>query len=166
MCAYLLHALTGAFLLDFQFCIDTVRRFTRNPTCLQKAGKFLFSVQVKSRLTSHRCALTFRLCPGIVFTSYYHNNPPGVYFSMPVLLTLLRTQLKAGMVSDVFSVLRASVAHRIVVSVASNTSSTFLFFSFFCGFRGWAFNFLPSLVPVTFDNNRQSQQSLNTFRES
>lgn len=72
---------------------------------------------------------------------------------MPVLLTLLRTQLKAGMVSDVFSVLRVSVAHRIVVSVASNTSSTFLFFSVFCGYRGWAFDFLPSLVPVTFDNN-------------
>lgn len=55
---------------------------------------------------------------GAVFTGYYHNNPPGVYFSMAMLLPLLWALLKAGMVADVFSVLGASVAHKIVVSVS------------------------------------------------
>ena len=57
------------------------------------------------------------LSPGAVFTGYYNSNPPGVYFSMPVLLSLLWALLKAGMVSDVFSVLGVSLAHKIVVSV-------------------------------------------------
>ncbi|MEQ2171260.1 hypothetical protein GOODEAATRI_008882, partial [Goodea atripinnis] len=51
---------------------------------------------------------------GAVFTGYYQNSPPGVYFSMPVLLSLLQALLKAGMVSNVFSVLRVSLAHNIV----------------------------------------------------
>ncbi|XP_034560335.1 uncharacterized protein topaz1 isoform X4 [Notolabrus celidotus] len=73
---------------DEKFCIETVTRFTKNPVCLQKAGA--------------------------VFTGYYQNNPPGVYFSMPVLLSLLWALLKAGMLSDVFSVLSVSSAHKIV----------------------------------------------------
>ncbi|XP_028453377.1 uncharacterized protein topaz1 isoform X3 [Perca flavescens] len=73
---------------DEKLCIETVIRFTKNPTCLQKAGA--------------------------VFTGYYQNNPPGVYFSMPVLLSLLWALLKAGMVSDVFSVLSVSLDHKIV----------------------------------------------------
>ncbi|XP_059205635.1 uncharacterized protein topaz1 isoform X2 [Centropristis striata] len=73
---------------DEKLCIETVTRFTKNPMCLQKAGA--------------------------VFTGYYQNNPPGVYFSMTVLLALLWSLLKAGMVSDVFSVLSVSLAHRIV----------------------------------------------------
>lgn len=56
--------------------------------------------------------------PGDVFKGYYKNNPPGVYFSFPVLLSLLWALLKAGMVSGVFSVLSVSLAHKIVVSVA------------------------------------------------
>ncbi|XP_023116713.2 uncharacterized protein topaz1 [Amphiprion ocellaris] len=73
---------------DEKFCVDTVARFVKNPVCLHKAGA--------------------------VFTGYYQNNPPGVYFSMPVFLTLLWALLKACMVSDVFSVLRVSLAHNIV----------------------------------------------------
>ncbi|XP_039675949.1 protein TOPAZ1 isoform X2 [Perca fluviatilis] len=73
---------------DEKLCIETVIRFTKNPTCLQKAGA--------------------------VFTGYYQNNPPGVYFSIPVLLSLLWALLKAGMVSDVFSVLSVSLDHKIV----------------------------------------------------
>lgn len=57
------------------------------------------------------------MSPGAVFTGYYQNNPPGAYFSMPVLLCLLWALHKAGMVSDVFSVLSVSLAHKIVVSV-------------------------------------------------
>ncbi|KAF3833673.1 hypothetical protein F7725_024877 [Dissostichus mawsoni] len=45
---------------------------------------------------------------------YYQNNSPGMYFSMPLLLTLLWALLKAGMVSEVFSVLNVSLAHKIV----------------------------------------------------
>lgn len=52
-----------------------------------------------------------------MFTGYYQNNPPGVYFSMPVYLSLLGALLKAGMVSDVFSVLSVSLAHKVLVSV-------------------------------------------------
>ncbi|KAM8767463.1 uncharacterized protein topaz1 isoform 2-T2 [Acanthopagrus schlegelii] len=73
---------------DEKFCIETVSRFIKNPMCLQKAGA--------------------------VFTGYYNNNPPGVYFSMPVLLNLLWALLKASMVSEVFSVLSVSLAHKIV----------------------------------------------------
>ncbi|XP_074543778.1 uncharacterized protein topaz1 isoform X2 [Halichoeres trimaculatus] len=73
---------------DEKFCIETVVRFTKNPMCLQKAVA--------------------------VFTGYYQNNPPGVYFSMPVLLCLLWALLRASMVSDVFSVLSVSLAHKIV----------------------------------------------------
>uniref|UniRef100_A0A3B3YBS7 Protein TOPAZ1 n=1 Tax=Poecilia mexicana TaxID=48701 RepID=A0A3B3YBS7_9TELE len=73
---------------DEKFCVETVTKFAKNPACLQKAGA--------------------------VFTGYYQNSPPGAYFSMPVLLTLLWALLKAGMVSNVFSVLRVSLAHNIV----------------------------------------------------
>ncbi|XP_074469730.1 uncharacterized protein topaz1 isoform X3 [Sebastes fasciatus] len=73
---------------DEKLCVETVTRFTKNPMCLQKAGA--------------------------VFTGYYQNNPPGAYFSMPVLLCLLWALHKAGMVSDVFSVLSVSLAHKIV----------------------------------------------------
>lgn len=66
------------------------------------------------------------LSPGAVFTGYYHSNPPGVYFSMPVLLSLLWALLKAGMVSDVFSVLGVSLAHKIVVSVVFIHLSTIM----------------------------------------
>ncbi|XP_055368845.1 uncharacterized protein topaz1 isoform X2 [Betta splendens] len=75
---------------DEKFCIETVIRFTKNSLCLQKAGA--------------------------VFTGYYQNNSPGVYFSVPVLLSLLWALLKAGMVSDVLSVLSVSLAYRIVPS--------------------------------------------------
>ncbi|XP_068189540.1 protein TOPAZ1 isoform X2 [Antennarius striatus] len=73
---------------DEKFCVETVVRFTKNSMCLQKAGA--------------------------VFAGYYHNNPPGVYFSMPMFLSLIWSLLKAGMISDVFSVLRVSLAHKIV----------------------------------------------------
>ncbi|XP_071060984.1 protein TOPAZ1 isoform X2 [Pseudochaenichthys georgianus] len=73
---------------DEKLCIETVTRFAKKPMCLQKAGA--------------------------VYTGYYQNNPPGTYFSMPVLLTLLWALLKAGMVSEVFSVLNVSLAHKIV----------------------------------------------------
>ncbi|XP_034748546.1 protein TOPAZ1 isoform X2 [Etheostoma cragini] len=73
---------------DEKLCIETVIRFTKNLKCLQKAGA--------------------------VFTGYYRNNPPGAYFSKPVLLTLLWALLKNGMVSEVFSVLSVSLDHKIV----------------------------------------------------
>lgn len=66
---------------------------------------------------------------GAVFTGYYLNNPPGVYFSMAMLLPLLWALLKAGMVSDVFSVLGASVAHKIVVSVSAIQLSVVIYYS-------------------------------------
>ena len=59
----------------------------------------------------------FLLSSGAVFTGYYQNNPPGVYFSMSVLLSLLQALLKAGMVSDIFSVLSVSLVHKILVSL-------------------------------------------------
>lgn len=141
------------FLPVFQFCVETVMRFTKNPMCLQKAGMFsvnpvadcliwlavlflpndvlceypqsfffFFSLSLSCLcdlpiLSPHDCILHL-LSPGAVFAGYYHNNPPGVYFSMPVLLSLLWALLKAGMVSDVFSVLSISLAHKIVVRVA------------------------------------------------
>ncbi|XP_054911788.1 uncharacterized protein topaz1 [Poeciliopsis prolifica] len=73
---------------DEKFCVDMVTKFAKNPACLLKAAA--------------------------VFTGYYQNSPPGAYFSMPVLLTLFWALLKAGMVSNVFSVLRVSLAHNIV----------------------------------------------------
>lgn len=48
---------------------------------------------------------------------YYQSNRPGACFSMQVLLMLLWALLKAGMVSDVLSVLSVSLTHKIVVSV-------------------------------------------------
>ncbi|RVE66395.1 hypothetical protein OJAV_G00106800 [Oryzias javanicus] len=75
---------------DEKFCVETVMRFIKNPACLQKAG--------------------------VVFTGYYNSSPPGVYFSMPLLLSLLWALLKAGMVSDVLSVLRVTLTHNIVPS--------------------------------------------------
>ncbi|XP_054462649.1 uncharacterized protein topaz1 isoform X2 [Anoplopoma fimbria] len=73
---------------DEKLCVETVTRFAKNPMCLQKAGA--------------------------VFRGYYQNNLPGVYFSMPVFLSLIWALLKAGMVSDVFSVLNVSLVHKIV----------------------------------------------------
>nr|XP_057903560.1 protein TOPAZ1 isoform X2 [Doryrhamphus excisus] len=84
MCRFLHVPLEG----DEKFCVDTVARFTRNPKCLHKAGA--------------------------VFTGYYQNNPPGTFFSKPVFLSLLWGLVKAGMVSDVLSVLSISLAHNIV----------------------------------------------------
>ncbi|XP_035491055.2 uncharacterized protein topaz1 isoform X3 [Scophthalmus maximus] len=72
---------------DEKFCVETVTRFIQNPKCLQKAGA--------------------------VFTGYYQNNAPGVYFSMPVCLSLLWALLKASMVPEVLSVLGVSLAHKI-----------------------------------------------------
>ncbi|XP_061616951.1 uncharacterized protein topaz1 isoform X2 [Phyllopteryx taeniolatus] len=73
---------------DEKFCVNTVACFTKNPMCLQKAGA--------------------------LFTSYYQNNPPGTFFSMPVFLSLLWALLKAGIMCDVLSVLGVSLAHKIV----------------------------------------------------
>lgn len=56
--------------------------------------------------------------PGAVFTGYYLHNPPGAFFSMPILLSLLWSLLKSGMLSEIFSILDTSVAHKIVVSRA------------------------------------------------
>ncbi|XP_078811016.1 uncharacterized protein topaz1 isoform X7 [Oryzias latipes] len=75
---------------DEKFCVETVMRFIKNPACLQKAGA--------------------------VFSGYYQSSPPGVYFSMQVFLSLLWALLKAGMVSDIFSILRVTLAHNIVPS--------------------------------------------------
>lgn len=55
---------------------------------------------------------------GDIFTGYYQSSPPGKYFSLPIFLSLLWALLKAGMVLDVFSVLRVSLAHNIAVSVS------------------------------------------------
>lgn len=61
--------------------------------------------------------LTSHSPPGAVFSGYYQSSPPGVYFSMQVFLSLLWALLKAGMVSDIFSILRVTLAHNIVVSL-------------------------------------------------
>ncbi|XP_038581266.1 protein TOPAZ1 isoform X2 [Micropterus salmoides] len=103
---------------DEKFCIDTVTRFTKNPACLQKARA--------------------------VFTGYYQNNPPGVYFSMPVLLSLLWSLLQAGMVSDVFSVLSISVAHKIV------PGHEFLLALFNLVREKGLVSFVPELMQLTF----------------
>ncbi|XP_019735673.1 uncharacterized protein topaz1 isoform X1 [Hippocampus comes] len=73
---------------DEKFCVNTVSRFTKNPVCLQKAGD--------------------------LFASYYQHNPPGMFFSVPVFLSLLWTLLKADLVPDVLSVLSVALAHKIV----------------------------------------------------
>ncbi|KAL6100125.1 topaz1 [Pungitius sinensis] len=75
---------------DEKLCIETLTRFVKNPMCLQKAGA--------------------------MFVCYYQSNRPGACFSMPVLLTLLWALLKAGMVSDVLTVLGVSLTHKIVPS--------------------------------------------------
>ncbi|KAM9776288.1 protein TOPAZ1 isoform 2-T2 [Syngnathus typhle] len=73
---------------DEKFCINMVERFTLNPACLQRAGA--------------------------LFINYYQDNPPGLFFSMPVFLSLLWALLKAGIMPDVLSVLSVSLAHKIV----------------------------------------------------
>ncbi|XP_049606903.1 protein TOPAZ1 isoform X2 [Syngnathus scovelli] len=73
---------------DEKFCINMVERFTLNPACLLRAGA--------------------------LFINYYRDNPPGLFFSMPVFLSLLWALLKAGIVPDVLSVLSVSLAHKIV----------------------------------------------------
>uniref|UniRef100_A0A8C6SIZ2 Protein TOPAZ1 n=1 Tax=Neogobius melanostomus TaxID=47308 RepID=A0A8C6SIZ2_9GOBI len=73
---------------DEKFCTETLARFVKNPACLHKAGA--------------------------VFTGFYQSNKPGVYFSKPVLIALQWALLKAGMLSDLFSVLRTALAHTIV----------------------------------------------------
>nr|XP_046274048.1 uncharacterized protein topaz1 isoform X2 [Scatophagus argus] len=103
---------------DEKFCVETVTRFIKNPMCLQKAGA--------------------------VFTGYYHNNPPGVYFSMPVLMSLLWALLKAGMVPDVFSVLSVSLAHKIV------PSHEFLLALFNFVREKRLMSFVPELMQLTF----------------
>ncbi|KAK5621371.1 hypothetical protein CRENBAI_008373 [Crenichthys baileyi] len=103
---------------DEKFCVDMVAKFTQNPACLQKAGA--------------------------VFTGYYQNSPPGVYFSMPVLLSLLQALLKAGMVSNVFSVLRVSLAHNIV------SGHEFLLAVFNYVRDKGLVSFIPELMQLTF----------------
>ncbi|XP_030597258.1 uncharacterized protein topaz1 [Archocentrus centrarchus] len=103
---------------DEKFCIETVTRFTKNPMCLQKAGA--------------------------VFTGYYQKNPPGAYFSLPTLFSLLWALLKAGMVSDVFSVLSVSLAHNIV------PSHEFLLALFNCVREKGLMGFVPELMQLTF----------------
>ncbi|XP_069032622.1 protein TOPAZ1 [Embiotoca jacksoni] len=103
---------------DEKFCVETVSRFTKNLMCLQKAGA--------------------------VFTGYYQSNLPGVYFSMPVLLCLLWAQLKAGMVSDVFSVLSVSLAHNKV------PSHEFLLALFNLVREKGLMGFVPELMQLTY----------------
>ncbi|XP_041665567.1 uncharacterized protein topaz1 isoform X2 [Cheilinus undulatus] len=103
---------------DEKFCIETVIRFTKNPMCLQKAGA--------------------------VFTGYYENNHPGVYFSMPVLLSLLWALLKAGMVSEVFSVLSVCLTHKIV------PGHEFLLGLFNCVREKGLLSLVPELMQLTF----------------
>ncbi|XP_063754760.1 uncharacterized protein LOC134874619 [Eleginops maclovinus] len=84
---------TGSYLhvhveIEEKLCIDTVMRYSQNATCLEEAGD--------------------------VFTGYYKNNPPGMYFSMHVLLALLWALLESCMVSKILSVLSVSLAHCIV----------------------------------------------------
>ncbi|KAK2830137.1 hypothetical protein Q5P01_018068 [Channa striata] len=106
---------------DEKFCVETVLRFTKNPMCLHKAGA--------------------------VFTGYYNNNPPGVYFSKPVLLALLWALLKAGMLSDVFSVISVSLAHKIVPGLE------FLLALFNSVKEKGLMSFVPELMQLTFKMN-------------
>nr|XP_033492084.1 protein TOPAZ1 [Epinephelus lanceolatus] len=103
---------------DEKLCVETVTRFTKNPVCLQKAGA--------------------------MFTGYYQNNPPGVYFSMPVYLSLLGALLKAGMVSDVFSVLSVSLAHKVL------PGHEFLLALFNTVREKGLMGFVPELMQLTF----------------
>ncbi|XP_024862701.2 protein TOPAZ1 isoform X2 [Kryptolebias marmoratus] len=103
---------------DEKFCVETVARFIKVPMCLQKAGA--------------------------VFTGYYQSNPPGVYFSMPVLLSLLWALLKAGMVLDVFSVLGVSLAHNLV------PDHEFLLALFNLVREKSLMGFVPKLMELTF----------------
>lgn len=85
-----------------------------------------------AKLIAHLCCVIGLLSPlllplfssGAVFTGYYQKNPPGVYFSLPIFFSLLWALLKAGMLSEVFSVLSVGLAHNIVVSVAVLTLTT------------------------------------------
>ncbi|KAG8005077.1 Testis-and ovary-specific PAZ domain-containing protein 1, partial [Nibea albiflora] len=148
---------------DEKFCIETVTRLTKNPISLQKAGNFsarlttidalstvlmcyLYSVPECPVLSLSFPRVSFHLFlpPGAVFTSYYQNNPPGVYFSKPVLLALLWSLLKAGMVSDVFSVLMVSLAHKIV------PGHEFLFALFNMVREKGLMGFVPELMQLTF----------------
>ncbi|KAF3707671.1 Testis- and ovary-specific PAZ domain-containing protein 1 [Channa argus] len=106
---------------DEKFCVETVMRFTKNPMCLHKAGA--------------------------VFTGYYNNNPPGVYFSKPALVALLWALLKAAMVSDVFSVLNVSLAHKIVPSLE------FLLALFNFVREKGLMSFVPELMQLIFKMN-------------
>nr|XP_023010812.2 testis- and ovary-specific PAZ domain-containing protein 1 isoform X3 [Maylandia zebra] len=103
---------------DEKFCIENVTRFIKNPTCLQKAGA--------------------------VFTGYYQKNPPGVYFSLPIFFSLLWALLKAGMLSEVFSVLSVGLAHNIV------PSHEFLLSLFNCVREKGVMGFVPELMQLTF----------------
>ncbi|CAI5690147.1 unnamed protein product [Oreochromis niloticus] len=103
---------------DEKFCIENVTRFIKNPMCLQKAGA--------------------------VFTGYYQKNPPGVYFSLPIFFSLLWALLKAGMVSEVFSVLSVGLAHNIV------PSHEFLLSLFNCVREKGLMGFVPELMQLTF----------------
>nr|XP_019946442.1 PREDICTED: testis- and ovary-specific PAZ domain-containing protein 1 isoform X2 [Paralichthys olivaceus] len=103
---------------DEKFCVETVMRFIQNPTCVQKAGA--------------------------VFTGYYQNNPPGVFFSMPVFVSLLWSLLKACMVSDILSVLSVSLAHKIA------PGHEFLLALFDLVREKGLVGFLPQLMRLTF----------------
>lgn len=98
-------------------------RFIKNPMCLQKASKLCFIHILHYLICRLLSCLSMTVSPLLsaetVFTAYYQNNPPGVYFSAPVFLTFLWALLKAGLVSDIFSVLSVSLAHKIVVSLVS-----------------------------------------------
>lgn len=111
----------------FQFCVDTVTWFIKQPGCLQKAGVCLHH-QFPHVQDESYCSVVILSPPlvlaapvhvlfaGAVYTAYYQNNPPGGCFSLPVFLSLLWALLKASMVPDVLSVLSVSLAHKIVVS--------------------------------------------------
>ncbi|XP_055081349.1 uncharacterized protein topaz1 [Periophthalmus magnuspinnatus] len=103
---------------DEKFCTETVARFMKTPACLHKAGA--------------------------VFTSYYQNNTPGAFFSKPVLASLLRSLLQAGMLSDVFSVIQTSLTHNIV------PEHEFLLDLFNIIREKNLVSFVPELVQLTF----------------
>ncbi|CAL8294712.1 unnamed protein product [Merluccius merluccius] len=54
------------------------------------------------------------LAESAVFTDYYQNNSPGVFFSNNVVTCLLLALLKAGLFMDVLSVLNVSLTHKIM----------------------------------------------------
>ncbi|XP_054620782.1 protein TOPAZ1 isoform X2 [Dunckerocampus dactyliophorus] len=128
MCRFLHVPLEG----DEKFCVDTVTRFTSNPMCLHKAGA--------------------------VFTAYYQNNPPGMFFSMPVFLSLLWGLLKSGMVSDALSVLSVSLAHKIVPTYE------FLLALFNLVRESGLTSFVPQLVQLSYKMaSANSMLSLDCF---